>query len=62
MGGGSLPAVRIDLNWTALNKYGSAGRCPPNALRHQRELSQGATERWNQDLGDPVPTTTRRMK
>ena len=41
VGGGSLPAVRVDLNPTALNKYGiGLGDVRADAEQHERESAE----------------------
>ncbi len=53
VGGASLPAVRVELNPTALNKYGISLEDVRGVLsRDQREPAQGADRRPGQELGD----------
>ena len=42
VGGGALPAVRVDINPTVLNKYGlDLGRCSRDACEREHQPSQG---------------------
>ena len=54
VGGGSLPAVRVDLNPTALHKYGiGLGERPSDVERNERESPERSALRWEADMGNP---------
>ncbi len=53
VGGGSLPAVRVDLNPTALNKYGiGLGDVRRMLSSSQRESAERSAGGWDSHLGD----------
>ena len=61
VGGSSLPAVRVELNPPALNKYGIGARGRARRARGgQRQPAQGLASRTATATGRSTPTTRRR--
>ena len=59
VGGSSLPAVRVELNPMALNKYGHRPRGRARVLQaHERQPAQGAARGRRPDAGRSRPTTS----